>query len=90
MCDSTHSYVALALGASKSIRIKRAAFIAKACTEHDTLKAKAELFDELVCGLEIISPLIAMDKVDFPRGTKFAMIDPERINALLSKAKALL
>jgi hypothetical protein len=48
MADGTPVFVAEALGATVSVKAHRAAFIAKAVNEHDTLKAKAELFDELV------------------------------------------
>jgi hypothetical protein len=47
MADGTPVFVAEALGATVSVKAHRAAFIAKACNEHDTLKAKADLFDEL-------------------------------------------
>ena len=57
--------------------------------EHDTLKAQAELLEDMVAGLEIINPLITMDKAQFPRGTNFKMIDPKRIDKMISKAKGL-
>lgn len=59
-----------------------AADIATACNEHDTLKAKADLFDELVDELES-----STGKMRFITG--FDQERKRRIEALLAKCKEI-
>ena len=52
MADSTPIYVAEALGATKEVRVERAAFIVTACNAHDDLLAACKMLADALIHVE--------------------------------------
>ena len=71
---------------AKGLSELKALYLVTACNEHDTLKDKAELLDEALVWADLCRQLLFQcGDSAFPR-TKRGI---EKINTLLSKAKAL-